>query len=108
MCLYVLHFHIRKAKKDIECWKVLTPKGFTPFVGEKFSETPLERTNINWGIPGHTQIDVGYIHVYKNRPKGYYSYRIHKAIIPKGTKYWYGVDSSGDSGYAAKCVKLID
>ena len=108
MCLYIRHFHIRKAKKDIVCWKVLSPLGYTPFMGEAFSETPRENININWGIPLCTKIGKGFIHVYKNRPTCSQYYIIHKSIIPKGTKYWYGEDSYENLGYAAKCVKLID
>ena len=107
MCLEVRHLHIRKAKKDIVCYKVLYKNGNTPFMNTPFRETPKEDININWGIPYYSTIKEGYIHAYKNCEYFGKAFVTHKAIIPKGTKYWYGIDSYGKEGYASKCIKLI-
>ena len=117
MCLRVTRFHVSKARKDIPCYKVLDKENgklVTPYMGVPFTEVPLEKDapNINWGIPFVTEIGRGYIHVYRENPqykqakeKGIKVER-YNAYIPKGTKYWKGIQFCNESGYASKKVKL--
>lgn len=117
MCLTVRRFHVSKARKNIPCYKVLNKEGrklFTPYRRVPFTEVPLEKDapDTNWGIPFLTEIGIGYIHVFKENPQYKYAKKKgikverYNAYIPKGTKYWKGIQPHGESGYASKEVKL--
>lgn len=115
MCLTTLDGRSKIADHDIVCFKALEyldGKLTSPFYKGCRWEVGRKKTNRH-PIPSIRGIvRGGHYHAYKNckdalRSKGLREHwKIYKAIIPKGTKYFEGIDSNGVSGYASKSLKL--
>ena len=110
MCLYKTHDEPKVAQSNIEVWKVLTPKGLSPFQGYqyhpgmnkpsvlKIKPVPVEQQEINGG----------YLHAFRNKEKAegytklqlyknaqyyiYEEYVVQRMLIPKGSEYYEGMD----------------
>lgn len=139
MCLYVKSVNdFKKAAEDIPCWKVLeygfppeyamdieeddelkrNPGWFTPFVYYPISSdiiTPREDT-VEWNRDW-SSIERGIIHCFNNfedaqdTAGAWPNCYVLEAIIPKGTEYIEGSDTSRwgyINNYGSKCVKIID
>jgi hypothetical protein len=122
----------RKATKDIECYKVLleyndngVTRLFSPYYGYK--EWEIGKTFINYErgyspTPNSHNVFGGYYHSYENLQYSYLTSKdierrqkttkprvvICKAIIPKGTYYYYGYHYGGYWGYASKELKIVE
>ena len=117
MCLIKTHNEPRIAKNDIEVWKVLTPKGLSPFQGYQYHPgmnkpacaktlpVPREQPQINGGYlhafrskekaEGYTQLQSYQINLYGGRAsvqKIYEEYVVQRMLIPKGSVYYEGND----------------
>lgn len=110
MCLYKTHDEPKVAQSNIEVWKVLTPKGLSPFQGYqyhpgmnkpsvlKIKQVPVEQQ----------EIDSGYLHAFRNKEKAegytklqlyknaqyyiYEEYVVQRMLIPAGTIYYVGAN----------------
>ena len=111
MCLIKTHNEPRIAKNDIEVWKVLTPKGLSPFQGYQYHpgmNKPSGPKTIPVPAEQH-MINAGYLHAFRNREKveayrkllqlyknvqcdTYEEYVVQRMLIPKGSVYYEGVD----------------
>ena len=110
MCLIKTHNEPRIAKNDIEVWKVLTPKGLSPFQGYQY-HPGMNKPSCPKAIPvpvEQPQIDGGYLHAFRNREKAegytklqsykniqyyiYEEYVVQRMLIPKGSVYYEGMD----------------
>lgn len=109
MCLKSLSRRPKVARRDIECYKVVSYKvvkqlGFrticAPYMGFRlyFGENKaFGRMRKIWGIRNYFYIDAGYIHACTNMQRVEYTLselngikdgcKVYKAIIPKGTRY---------------------
>jgi hypothetical protein len=105
MCFIILpnHLHVKIAKRDIPCYKVLTITSWnksleSPYYDEIYFANgdthpvikEVEEFGFNWN---HIKIEEG-LHSYSTYNKAKLAGRqfyktIHKAIIPKGTEYYY-------------------
>ena len=114
MCLYTKQRHPKVAEKDIVVYKVLDQRMGSPYYGLLY---PLneKRTSIlknydwKWEEAGHKVYDVEEgLHAYTKRmaayvkrhylnrcdsEKDFTTYSVYKAIIPKGAKYYIGLDN---------------
>lgn len=127
MCLVIddnFHKHgyqIKKAEKDIECFKILIKYPWSDCLETACMCTPVEDAYITDNIPFygdsnafrrwlrrifHTDsIGEGYIHTYTDREVvknwiGRDTARVYRCIIPKGTYYYVGKDED----YASECI----
>lgn len=119
MCLIKTHDEPRIAQNDIEVWKVLTPKGLSPFQGYQY-HPGMNRPARAGTIPipaGQRQIDGGYLHAFRDREKAegctqlrsfqnvvkfrrggnavradFEDYVVQRMLIPKGSVYYEGED----------------
>ena len=119
MCLIKTHDEPKIAQNDIEVWKVLTPKGLSPFQGYQY-HPGMNRPSGQKAIPvpvEQMQIDGGYLHAFRSKEKaeGYtqlHSYQkivnpyggytgaqpifeeyvVRRMLIPKGSIYYEGAD----------------
>ena len=119
MCLIKTHKEPRIAQNDIEVWKVLTPKGLSPFQGYQYhpgmnkpacaktGPVPAEQQEINGGYlhafrskekaEGYTQLQSyqKIVKLYGGRPVVqciFEEYVVRRMLIPKGSVYYEGVD----------------
>lgn len=117
MCLFKTHDEPRIAQNDIEVWKVLTPKGLSPFQGYQYHPgmnkpacaktipVPVEQQEINGGYlhafrnrekaEGYTQLQSYQFNLYGGRAsvqKIYEEYVVQRMLIPKGSVYYEGND----------------
>lgn len=127
MCLVIDdNFHkrgyqIKKAEKDIECFKILIKYPWSICLETPCMCTPIEDAYITDNIPFygdsnvfrrwlrrifHTDaISKGYIHTYTDREVvknwiGRDTACVYRCIIPKGTYYYVGKDED----YASECI----
>lgn len=119
MCLIKTHNEPRIAQNDIEVWKVLTPKGLSPFQGYQY-HPGMNKPSCPKTIPvphEQPQIDGGYLHAFRNREKAegytmvqlyhdvlsqsgrtatvqriFEEYVVQRMLIPKGSIYYEGAD----------------
>lgn len=119
MCLIKTHNEPRIAQNDIEVWKVLTPKGLSPFQGYQY-HPGMNKPACAKTIPvpvEQPQIDGGYLHAFRNREKAegytmvqlyhdvlsqsgrtatvqriFEEYVVQRMLIPKGSIYYEGAD----------------
>lgn len=131
MCLYIDEAKFKIAEKDIPCWKILeygdlsfdnpeetSLRWFTPFTYYPVDSNiiiPAE-DNVGWDIE-NSNITSGVIHCYidfelaKRTSRFWDNIFVFEAIIPKGTSYIEGRDSSHDdeiNTYGSKRVEIID
>ena len=126
MCLTTFTKYSSKATKDIVCYKYLIKR-----TGSNHLESPY--TYFHWDIgkeytadrsaprlvPGN--IKDGYFHSYEYKEAAEYraeeyrharygiaEYRIVKCIIPKGSRYYKGIHTGGEDGYASKKIKIVE
>ena len=119
MCLIKTHKEPRIAQNDIEVWKVLTPKGLSPFQGYQYhpgmnkpacaktGPVPAEQQEINGGYlhafrskekaEGYTQLQSyqKIVKLYGGRPVVqciFEEYVVRRMVIPKGSVYYEGMD----------------
>ncbi len=128
MCLFIdKNFHkygyqIKKAEKDIECFKILMKYPWSDCLETACMCTPVEDTYITDKVPFYGDSNVfrrwlrrifhtdtiggGYIHTYNAREvvKNWigrdYTAHVYRCIIPKGTYYYIGRDTD----YASECI----
>ena len=127
MCLFIddnvhkLGYQIKKAEKDIECFKILTKFPWSNCLETVCMCTPVEDAYIIDNIPFYGDSNVfrrwlrrifhtdsigkGYIHTYTDREVvknwiGRDTVRVYRCIIPKGTYYYVGQDTD----YASECI----
>lgn len=119
MCLFKTHDEPRIAQNDIEVWKVLTPKGLSPFQGYQY-HPGMNKPACAKTIPvpvEQPQIDGGYLHAFRNKEKAegytkgqsyqkivnlygggpavqciFEEYVVQRMLIPKGSVYYEGAD----------------
>lgn len=134
MCLYSKD-ELRKAKRDIICYKVLehiidkdltieifnTPctKTFVD-IKENFKATGIELISVDYDET--IMYSMGFIHTYKNIKDAIHyieainsltsnlntRYEIYKCIIPKDIIYVEGKTANDRSSYASKEIKFIE
>jgi hypothetical protein len=119
MCLLKTHDEPRIAQNDIEVWKLLTPKGLSPFQGYQYhpgmnkpavlkvKPVPVTQQEINGGYlhafrskekaEGYTQLQSyqKVVNLYGGRAsvqKIYEEYVVQRMLIPKGTIYYEGAN----------------
>lgn len=110
MCLFKTHDEPRIAQNDIEVWKVLTPKGLSPFQGYQYHPGMNKPAVLKVKPVPVTQQEIsgGYLHAFRSKEKAegytklqsyknvqYYIYEEHavqRMIIPKGTIYYEGAN----------------
>lgn len=119
MCLYKTHDKPKIAQNDIEVWKVLTPKGLSPFQGYQYHPGMNKPAVLKTKPVPVTQqeIDSGYLHAFRSKEKaeGYTQFQSHqhvlspsgrtaavqrmfeeyvvqRMLIPKGTIYYEGAN----------------
>lgn len=104
------HDEPRIAQNDIEVWKVLTPKGLSPFQGYQYHPGMNKPAVLKVKPVPVTQQEIngGYLHAFRSKEKAegytklqlyknvqYYIYEEHavqRMIIPKGTIYYEGAN----------------
>lgn len=119
MCLFKTHDEPRIAQNDIEVWKVLTPKGLSPFQGYQY-HPGMNKPACAKTIPvpvEQQEINGGYLHAFRNREKAegytkvqsyqkivnlygggpavqciFEEYVVQRMLIPKGSVYYEGND----------------
>ena len=117
MCLIKTHNEPRIAQNDIEVWKVLTPKGLSPFQGYQY-HPGMNKPACAKTIPvpvEQPQIGGGYLHAFRNKEKAdtkvqsyqkivnlyggrpvaqciFEEYVVQRMLIPKGSVYYEGAD----------------
>lgn len=110
MCLIKTHDKPKIAQNDIEVWKVLTPKGLSPFQGYQY-HPGMNKPSCPKTIPvpvEQPQIDGGYLHAFRSKEKAegytmvqlyqnalhyiYEEYVVQRMLIPKGSVYYEGND----------------
>lgn len=110
MCLIKTHDKPKIAQNDIEVWKVLTPKGLSPFQGYQY-HPGMNKPACAKTIPvprEQQEIDGGYLHAFRNKEKAegytmvqlyknaqyyiYEDYVVQRMLIPKGSIYYEGND----------------
>lgn len=124
MCLYTKESLFSTATEDITCYKILTVDS-----GGKF-ETPYQHTPVdNDVILGEKPFDAkgfpsiyeqwnvcsffsarefkyfvtsGMIHTYVSKPWVFPNTCLFECIIPKGTRFTFGIDSCGDYCFASE------
>lgn len=110
MCLFKTHDEPRIAQNDIEVWKVLTPKGLSPFQGYQYHPGMNKPSVLKIKpVPVEQQeIDSGYLHAFRSKEKAdgytklqlyknaqyyiYEEYVVQRMLIPAGTIYYEGVN----------------
>jgi hypothetical protein len=113
MCLYKTHDEPRIAQSNIEVWKVLTPKGLSPFQGYQYHQGMNKPSVLKIKpVPAEQQeIDSGYLHAFRNKEKAegytklqanvsgvsvsgeiFEEYVVQRMLIPKGTIYYEGAN----------------
>ena len=117
MCLIKTHKEPRIARDDIEVWKVLTPKGLSPFQGYQYHpgmNKPACAKTVP--VPAEQQeINGGYLHAFRSKEKAegytqlrsfkrvvntgvtitwenFEDYVVQRMLIPKGSVYYEGED----------------
>lgn len=115
MCLFKTHNEPRIAQNDIEVWKVLTPKGLSPYQGYQY-HPGMNKPACAKTIPvpvEQPQIDGGYLHAFRDKEKAerytqaqsfnthngfsvswrcFEEYVVQRMLIPKGSIYYEGND----------------
>jgi len=116
MCLFKTHDEPRIAQNDIEVWKVLTPKGLSPFQGYQY-HPGMNKPSCPKVKPVPAEqltIDGGYLHAFRKREKAedyikpmsfrtvngvaaitwesFEEYVVQRMLIPKGSVYYEGDD----------------
>lgn len=117
MCLFKTHDEPRIAQNDIEVWKVLTPKGLSPFHGYQY-HPGMNKPSCPKVKPVPAEqltIDGGYLHAFRKREKAeeyikpmsfkrtvngvaaitwesFEEYVVQRMLIPKGSVYYEGDD----------------
>jgi hypothetical protein len=89
MCLIKTHNEPRIAKNDIEVWKVLTPKGLSPFLGYQY-HPGMNKPACAKTIPvpvEQQEINGGYLHAFRSKEKaeGYTELHSYQKVL-----YMYG------------------
>lgn len=119
MCLYKTHDKPKIAQNDIEVWKVLTPKGLSPFQGYQYHPGMNKPAVLKTKPVPVTQqeIDSGYLHAFRSKEKAegytkvqsyqkivnlyggrpvvqrmFEEYVVQRMLIPKGTIYYEGAN----------------
>jgi len=119
MCLFKTHDEPRIAQNDIEVWKVLTPKGLSPFQGYQYHPGMNKPAVLKVKPVPVTQQEIngGYLHAFRNREKAegytkvqsyqkivnlygggpavqciFEEYVVQRMLIPKGSVYYEGND----------------
>ena len=119
MCLLKTHDEPRIAQNDIEVWKVLTPKGLSPFQGYQYHPGMNKPAVLKVKPVPVTQQEIngGYLHAFRNREKAegytqlqsyqkvvnlyggrasvqkiYEEYVVQRMLIPRGTIYYEGAN----------------
>lgn len=120
MCLLKTHDEPRIAQNDIEVWKVLTPKGLSPFQGYQYHPGMNKPAVLKIKpVPvGQQEIDSGYLHAFRNKEKAegytmlkslqqktanfrrgitkvqicFEEYVVQRMLIPRGTIYYEGAN----------------
>lgn len=125
MCLTTFTKYPSKATKDIVCYKYLIKKKgikdlmspFTGFRWEAGKEYTADRSAPRFVS---NNIKDGYFHSYEYKEaaefegeefthiRSHVEYRIVKCIIPKGSRYYKGIHTGGDGGYASKKIKIVE
>lgn len=123
MCLYTKQILPKVAKKDIVVYKVLDHNMFSPYYGLSYLlnrkiTSKLMRYDHVWnpstqifiveeGLHAYTKRRVAYVKQhYLNKVDGedfLTTYSVYKAIIPKGSKYYIGLN--GDIASDALIIK---
>lgn len=120
MCLRKKHDEPRIARDDIEVWKVLTPKGLSPFQGYQY-HPGMNKPSGPKTVPvpaEQREINGGYLHAFRDREKAegytrlqsyqkvvnlyggqsaaaryiFEEYVVRRMVIPKGSVYYEGMD----------------
>lgn len=102
MCLRKTHDEPRIAQDDIVVWKVLTPKGLSPFQGYRY-HPGMNKPARAKTVPAEQQwIYDGYLHAYTSRETAVMhayvifprrlEYVVQRMLIPKGTIYYEGAN----------------
>jgi len=112
MCLYKTHKAPKIAQNDIEVWKVLTPKGLSPYQGYQY-HPGMNRPDCLKVLPvpaEQYEIYGGYLHAFRSlkRAEGcaafkqelFTDYVVMRMLIPKGSMYYEG---EGDD-ICAECL----
>lgn len=104
------HDEPRIAQNDIEVWKVLTPKGLSPFQGYQYHPGMNKPAVLKVKPVPVTQQEIngGYLHAFRSKEKAegytkfqlyknvqyyiYEKYVVQRMIIPKGTIYYEGAN----------------
>lgn len=129
MCMYSKTNEVKKAAKDIVCYKELSyfyyeGKYVTPYVftevkdniirGEEFFKA---KGKMNIRLSGLAKknlmfmVGQGFIHTYKNFPTQKVfgkNTAVFKCIIPKGTNYIEGTNYKGNLCYASRKIKFVE
>lgn len=106
MCLFKTHDEPRIAQNDIEVWKILTPKGMSPFQGYQYHPGMNKPSVLKIKpVPVEQQeIDSGYLHAFRSKEKAdkivishalcedLEYYVAQRMLIPKGTIYYEGAN----------------
>ena len=119
MCLTKTHNEPRIAENDIEVWKVLTPKGLSPYQGYPYHPGMNKPAGVKIiPVPAEQQyINGGYLHAFTSQERaGEYAilrgrqkivnfhgggvvawadseeYVVQRMLIPKGSVYYEGAD----------------
>jgi hypothetical protein len=120
MCLRKTHDEPRIAQNDIEVWKILTPKGLSPFQGYQYHPGMNKPAVLKIKPVPVTQqeIDGGYLHAFRSKEKAeaytqvhecqkivslpgglttviqecFENYVVQRMLIPKGTIYYEGAN----------------
>lgn len=110
MCLIKTHNEPRIAQNDIEVWKVLTPKGLSPFRGYQYHQGMNKPAVLKVKPVPVTQQEIngGYLHAFRSKEKAegytkvqsyknvqyyiYEEYVVQRMLIPKGSVYYEGAD----------------
>lgn len=106
MCLRKKHDEPRIARDDIEVWKVLTPKGLSPFQGYQYHPGMNKPAGVKAVSAKQQYIDGGYLHAFRDREKAheytrkegtfvrvdFEDYVVRRMLIPKGSVYYEGMD----------------
>lgn len=113
MCFFIhpKHQDLKIATKDIVCWKRLEVTGKnieSPYQGTNYyidstKASPIEvfGNSIHVGLHSYSIREQARI---KKRKTGRYNERIFKAIIPKGSKYYY---NPGRNEYVSNKLKIV-
>lgn len=107
MCLLSRSFLPKRAKKDIICYKILRQSQgslYSPVMDTLVILSCLEAKGLNFPKrrKEYWQIGKGYIHAFLSKNLAYITcsttfddsvHRVYKCMIPKGTKYYTGINS---------------